>query len=455
VTARTFLASRAVRRVAAIIGILALFALAISRLDLQPNLKRVNVTMLSGSKDGHYYALVSELASAARAGGGRIENVATQGSIENMQRLVAARQSCAAQFALVQDGLDWPAGLELVARLPQAESVFFLGRDVDRIHSLAELRGFRIGVGPEGSGTATLARAILESRFLSSLELKLLNLPLDQQLAKLQTGELDLGVLVMDEDAALVEDAVRMRGLEILSLPEADVIARRVPRVRTGRIAPGQYDPVSILPPTEKTVLKVDTLVVGNGCARRSTTTGLLTLLARHFPDFTQRNRETASASGLPLVAASRTFFENGGPDLATEHIPWAVDVMPLSNWIYTITAVSLWFNLMAVWSRFRLWRIDTNRVRAESRLETLFRPGITPGEIARMAPEDKQRTPGHQAQLADLIATYEALSARCRRQSLSFVSDMGQEIRYRYQEHLMAEYLDALRIFRERLSRT
>jgi hypothetical protein len=367
---------------------------------------------------------------------------------------VSARQSCDAQFALVQDGLDWPSGLELVARLPQAESVFFLGRDVDHIRSLAELRGFRIGIGPEGSGTAKLARAILESRFLSSLDLKLSNLPLEEQLTRLQTGGLDLAVLVMDEDAALVENAVRKRGLEILSLPEADVIARRMPRVGTGRIAAGQYDPVSMVPPTDKTVLKVETLIVGNGCARRSATSGLLTLLARQFPDFIRRNRETANVTGLPLVPAARNFFDSGGPDVATQHIPWAVDIMPLSNWIYTITAVSLWFNLIAVWSRFRLWRIDARRVRAEARLETLFRPGITAAEIARMIPEGEQRTPGHQAQLADLIATYEALSARCRRQSLSFVSDMGQEIRYRYQEHLMAEYLDALRIFRARLPR-
>ena len=244
---------------------------------------------------------------------------------------------------------------------------------------------------------------------------------------------------------------MRDRGLAILDVPRADVIARRIPRVRTGRIAAGQYDPIRMLPPSDKTVLRVETLVVGNGCARRSTTVGLLTLLSQEFPDLVRRNQEAANTTGLPLAAAARSFFDNGGPDLATQHLPWAVDLMPLSNWIYAITAVSLLFNFMGVWSRFRLWRIDARRVKAEARLTTMFRPGITVGEIARLTPPPEHLAPDQRAELDDLIATFEDLSALCRRQSQSVVSDMGQEMPYRYQENLMAVMLEALRSYRAR----
>ncbi len=178
----------------------------------------------------------------ARRESGQVENVATQGSVDNLAQLVAARETCRAQFALVQDGLDWPPGLELVARLPRSESVFFLGRHADRIRVLTDLRGLRVGIGPEGSGTAVLARTILGSRDLESLGLTLVNVPIETELSLLESGELDLGVVVMDEDAALVDGAVRDRGLAIMHLPLADVIARRIPRVRTGRIGAGQYD---------------------------------------------------------------------------------------------------------------------------------------------------------------------------------------------------------------------
>lgn len=410
------------------------------------------MAVLSGEEGGNYHALVQQLAAEARGQNGRITNIPTRGSIDNIERLSAARESCDVQFALAQDGLDWPQGLELVARLPRSESVFFLGRKADPIETLLDLRGFKIGIGPEGSGTAVLVRTILESRDLASLGLTLTNHPLDEQLSLLDTGVLDLGAFVIDEDARLIDQAVRDRGLGILSLPRADVIARRLPRVRTGRVGAGQYDPVRVLPPADKTVLRVDALVIGNGCAKRTAATGLLTLLASTFPDLIRRNQDTPNASGLPLAAASRSFFEEGGPDMASEHVPWAVDIMPLSNWIYAITAVSVLFNLMTLWSKFNLWRIDARRVKAEERLASVFRPGITAFDITRLAPTIAHRAPTHRAAVAEVIGTLEELSARCRRESLSIASDMGQEMPYRYQEHLIAELLDALRDFQGRV---
>lgn len=436
-------------------GALAVLALVIASLDLQPSLSRVKVAILSGAKEGNYHAIVAGLAAEAATQGGRIENLPTQGSVDNVEQLAAARQTCRVQFALAQDGLDWAPGLELVARLPRGESVFFLGRDADRVRALTDLRGLRIGIGPESSGTASLARAILESRHLASLGVILTHHPLDEQMRLLQEGALDLGVFVMDEDAPMVEEAVRDGGLAILSLPQAGVIARGLPRVRAGRIAAGQYDPIRMLPPTDRTVLQVDTLVIGNGCVRRSTTTGLLTLLAQKFPDLVRHNQATPNATGLALAPASRYFFESGGPDLATEHAPWAVDIMPLSNWIYAITAVSILFNLMGLWSRFRLWRIDARRVQVEGRLRALFHPGITLPELARLAPTAEHRTAAHRAAVADLIATLEGLKERCRQQSTSVVADMGQEMPYRYQEHLMVELLEGLRDFQDRVDHT
>ena len=211
---------------------------------------------------------------------------------------------------------------------------------------------------------------------------------------------------MIDEDARMVENAVRDRGLAILNFPQADVIARRLPRVRTGRIDAGQYDPIRMLPPTDKTVLEVDALVISNGCARRSTTTGLLTLLARVFPDFLRRNQDTLNNTGLPLASASQHFLRGSGPDFATEHIPWAVDIMPLNNWLYAVTAVSILMNLMGLWGRFRLSRIDAARVKAEGRLAVLFGPGITAAEIARLTPTPEHYSPRHRAEVSDLIAT-------------------------------------------------
>jgi len=452
---RRLWAVKGVRRLAVVLALFLICAAVFASLDLQPSLRRVDVAVLSGNEGGNYHRMVSRLAEAAGRDQGHVTNLATDGSVDNIDRLVVARRGCDAQFALVQDGLAWPDGLELVGRLPRAESLFFLGRDADRVRTLKDLDGLRIGIGPEGSGTNQLARAILTGDFISGLRFELSSHSLAEQLSLLEQGRLDLGVMVMDEDAPLVVDAVRNRHLAIANLPQADVIARRLPRVRAGRIGAGQYDPVALLPPTDKTVLRVETLVVGNGCARRTATVGLLTLLSREFPDFIRRNQEVGNNTGLPLAAASRSFFEAGGPDTASVHVPWAVDIMPLENWIYAITAVSLLFNGMTMWSRFRLWRLDSRRAGIEERLTELFGANLTPSEVAEFPIGREDLSPDHRAGVEDLVSSLDDLRTLCRKQAAGWVADMGDELPYRYQEQLIATLLRALRHFQARVDQT
>lgn len=448
---RKFLETRAVRLVGLIGVVLGITAL-IASLDLPPNLAGVKLAILSGTENGGYYALVNRLAADARNNGGHIENVATQGSVENIQRLLDAQRSCDVQFGVVQERASWPSGLELVARLPRPETVFFLGRDADRIRSLADLRGLRIGIGPENSGTADLGKGFLADRDVVDLGLQPSYHSLDEQLSLLADRALDLGIFVIDEDANLITSAIRDKGLAIVDFPQAQAIARRYPRIRVGRIGAGHYDALRMLPSSDKTVFQLDPIVIGNRCAWRSRATGLLILLTREFPNLVQYNRNTRYVTDLPLAAASHQFFESGGPDFGTKYVPWLTDILPFSTWLYAVTAVSILINLMNVWCRFGISRIDSQRVKAEGRLATLFRPGITAAEIALLMPTPDQTTPRHRAEVADLVATLEALRERCLKESMSWSSDWGEEMKYRYQEHLMMELVDALRGFQARV---
>src|SRR5207302_5561060 len=146
---------------------------------------------------------------------------------------------------------------------------------------------------------------------LASLDVKLVHAPVADQIERAAKGDLDLAALVIDEEAPIVARAVREQGLQLASLPHAEVLVGKVPGVHVGRIPVGRYDAVRMLPSTDKTVLQLDTLVVGNGCASRSRTTALLEILAHAFPDFVRTNQHATNATGLPLAGASTTFFEN------------------------------------------------------------------------------------------------------------------------------------------------
>lgn len=432
------------------LGVALLLVLAVggilSQINLRRNLARLRTSMLSGVAEGNYHRVVSELAVIAAKDSGKLINIPSEGSGDNVTRLRAARKSCEVAFGLVQDGSDFGAtgDLQLIGRLAKSESVFFLGKDADAQTDLRRLSHLKIGVGPERSGSARVAKEFFALPDLSGLGVELVYLAPSDELTAVREGRLDLMMLVIDEDAPFVADAVRS-GLQIAELAHLDVLARKLPYARVGQIGAGQYDPIRGLPAQDKHVLRIDTLVVGNGCASRSATVAMMTALTRRFPDFVRHNKQTTNTSGLELAPAAANYFDHEGPELADDYVPWLVDVMPPANWGYVIMAVSLLFNIMGFGHRFRLWRIDARRVKLESELGNLFGPTATLSDIARTHAADEMDD-ARRERLEHLVKELETLAAKSRKQSLSMLVPMGQEMAYRYQEGVIHETLGVLR---------
>ena len=68
--------------------------------------------------------------------------------------------------------------------------------------------------------------------------------------------------------------------------------------------------------------MKIETVLVGNGCAGRVATTDLLSTIAADMPEFVRHNRDTPNLTGLALAPAAADFFANGGPQMADEYVP-------------------------------------------------------------------------------------------------------------------------------------
>jgi len=440
-------------RIALVVAIVLGLGALTSQLNLERDLHRLDARILSGVPEGNYHVLVDALVRSASSQRGHLRELPSQGSSDNIARLRAAQASCEIEFALAQDGSDWgaPGELQLIGRLAKSESVFFLGKRADDMTEFAQLRRARIGVGPAQSGSAELMLHLFSMPELADLAVELEHGPVAEQLGQIERGELDLMVVVMDEDAPWLVQVLRAGHVQMAGFAHLDVVARKLPHFRTGRIGAGQFDPVRLLPPDDKRVLRMDTLIIGNGCASRSTTLDLLSLLAKEFPDFARHNQDTSNTTELALAPAASDFFEHNGRELADEYAPWLVDVMPPANWAYFIMAASLLFNAMSLGHRFRLWRIDVARVKLESEIAALFGPTTTLGDIARARRGQDAAWAVGRARIEEVVRQLEGLAERCRRQSLSFLVPMGQEMTYRYQESLITEALAVLRGFLER----
>src|SRR5215471_2113302 len=293
-------------RLVLLVGAAAAVAAVASRFGVSHDYSYLRASLLTATPAGHYHAIGTRLAARAKQEHGRLTVIPTAGSVENVARLAEDQRHCVAAFALVQDGIPVPAdaGLVLLGRLPEPESLLLLGRQDRKFLTFGDLRGTSIGIGPEGSGTAYLMRQLFEDPDLSALDVRLSYHGLREQAELVAQSKLDLAAFVMQEDAEFLRTIIRQHGLDIVSPQDLQGLIARYPWLSLGRIPAGRYDVVRPLPAVDKQIARLGTLVIAGPCAQRADRIALLMLLAAELPGFVRGNppSSTSSATVLPLA---------------------------------------------------------------------------------------------------------------------------------------------------------
>ncbi len=419
-------------------------------IDFFPDYSHVKIKIFSGPASGYYYEKVEEASKLAKIRNGRIENISTNGSSENIDRLTKSGEK--GVFALIQDGMPQAKGIQLAAYLTAPETVFFLGRDADRIKAMSDLRNARIGIGPKGSGTAYAAEQIFGIPKIKTLNVRLSNHTVDEQVELLRAGKLDLGIFIIRDKSAFIEKAITEYRLQIADIRQLESISQRYPFLQPGTIPQGFYDPVENLPASEKKVLKVSTLLVTGSDVKRSQIIGLLSIFNELNPNFISHNRANTNWSGIPMASPGIDYFANQGPEILDRYAPRLMDIIPMSSLVQIIMALSVFFNIMGIGNRFRLWRIDANRVTIEKEINDFLGSVMLPDEIAILKPEPSHKIRIENGSLDAIINRLEALEEKCRIWSQSMLVPMGAEMSYRYQEEIISRNITALRVYRSRL---
>nr|HEV8011539.1 TAXI family TRAP transporter solute-binding subunit [Bradyrhizobium sp.] len=420
----------------------AIIAGVVSTSGMVRDLGSFRASVLTGSADGAYHALATRLAERAKRDGKRLDVVATEGSIQNVSRLIAGRGACVDKFAFIQDGTPVPsdAGLELLGRLPEPESLLLLGRRDHPVASIADLRGASVGVGPEGSGTAYLMRRLFADPDLAGLDIRMSYHALEDQAQLVSQGSLDLAAYVMRDDAEFLRAVIRKYELDIADLQGLQGLVGRHSWLSLGRVPEGRYDLVHRIPPHEKIVPQINTLVVASPCARRSSRIELLMLLSTELPRFVRSNppSSTSSATVAPLSPEARQFFLTGEPEFADRYFPWLVNIMSPAYWIYFAMAATALFNALKGLSRFRLWRIDAAREELEAEVRQIAGDVVSYAPTPDLSTRELRVDQEGQAMAQDILDQLARLRSRCQHHAKAFSTPMGDEMLFRYQQSLI-----------------
>jgi TRAP transporter TAXI family solute receptor len=210
--------------------LLALAAAALwwALLYLQPPPQRTLV-ISTGPEQGAYHSFGHGYQKALGRSGIRTELRPSAGSVENIKRLLDEKSGVLA--ALLQGGIadekTAPGILSLGGIF--LEPVWIFHRSNETIERFGQLRGRRIAIGPEGSGTRGLAQALLEAAQINGSNTQLLPVTGAAARDALVAGTADAMFAVAAAETPLIQEMLRDPRLGLMSIAQADALTRLFP----------------------------------------------------------------------------------------------------------------------------------------------------------------------------------------------------------------------------------
>src|SRR5262249_34513904 len=175
------------------------------------------VVMATGQEGGMYDTFGREYARRLDRAGLRVDVVRSNGSVDNLRRLLDGR----ADIAFVQSGTyglvdDRDGRLRGIAAL-YLEPLWIFYRSPAPLTGIPQLVGRALSVGPPDSGTEAVARALLNSHGMLPSALRVYNLSSAQAQQRLEAGQLDAAFFVASYRDPSVQALLRRQDVRLMS----------------------------------------------------------------------------------------------------------------------------------------------------------------------------------------------------------------------------------------------
>lgn len=294
------------------------------------------LTISTGSAGGAYQRYGAAYKDTLARYGVELIEKPSAGAIENLARLRDPEQTV--DVAFIQGGtarIQEDDALHSLGSLYYEPLWIFYRADLGTPARLADLKGKRIAIGGEGSGTRHLAEQLLFANQLDAKNTRLLahsGLGLVQAFAD---RRIDAAFVVGPTQSATVWTLLHTPGVKLMNLVHADAYTRQFPYLNKLVLPRGAIDLAADQPPTDVVLLApMATLVV-----REGTHPALIDLLMQAMSEahggtgvFQQAGefpRATASGSvDFPLSPEAQRYYKSGKPWLQRFLPFWAATLV-------------------------------------------------------------------------------------------------------------------------------
>ena len=332
-----------------IAGALILVATVVTVAWLGPLPPRV-VVMSTGTPGGTYDVFAQRYRVILARSGVVLRLVPSAGGVENLARLSDPRSGVTVAFA--------QSGLTSEAQSPDLQSLgtlfyepfwfFYTGANPGA--RLEGLRGKKVSIGPEGSGTRALAVQFLADEGIDEKVAQFLPLSLAQSGEGLLRREVDAAVMVASWDTPVVRGLFASSDVHVWEFPRADALVALHPFLTKLVLPEGAADMVSNKPATDLDLVAPKTSLI----VRRDLHPAIQYLLLNAASEihavpsiFEQAGQFPApEEEDLPLSKEAREFYKAGDPFLL-RYLPFSLAVLAGRILVLLIPIVAVAFPLL------------------------------------------------------------------------------------------------------------
>jgi uncharacterized protein len=322
-----------------------------------------HITLSTGQENSAYEAIGKKYADALGKFGIQVNLTPSLGSQDNLQRLASADSDV--DIAFVQSGSSEHAeaesrGLVSLGSL-FTEPVWLFMREQKAISQLAQLKGMKINVGPEGTGVPGLFRKILSVNGVEPEALKLGALEDTPATVALLAGRIDGLVFSSAPDAPLIQMLLQTPGIKLFDFRQAEAYTRRFPFLSHVILPRGIVNLGRDLPPKDYHLIAPTATLV----ARNDVHPALVNLLVQAAGNihggagwFQKRGEfPTARYTEIPVSPAAQKFYTSG-PPLLQRYLPFWLANFFERMWVVVVALGALILPLSKIIPPLYVWKV-------------------------------------------------------------------------------------------------
>lgn len=329
----------------------------------------------TGSPKGAYFAFGKKYSELFAKEGISLEVKKTAGSVENLKLLEADSDSV--DIAFVQGGMSALAKTENLVSLGSLyfEPLWIFHQKDLTLNRLSDLKGLRVAVGEEGSGTKVLAMQLLVVNGITAKNTQLLSYDSVQAVEMLLKGKIDVAFFVTTHRSSYLLPLRKSKSITLMGLQRAEAYALRYHYLHVLKLPEGVIDFQDNTPSHDITLVAPTTQLV----ARSDLHPALIDLFLQSAEKIHKSGGGFESRGEFPApkyldyeLSEDAKRFYRSGPLFLQRYLPFWVATFLSRMKIMLLPLIALLYPLFKLMPPIYRWRMRSRIYRWYSELEAV-----------------------------------------------------------------------------------